>query len=209
MSLPNPVPRLAVLFVTLVLACPAIQVQATTIVQRDIREVAEGAALVVEGTVTAVESAPAMQGRAIATTVTVAIDEVLKGNWSEEAIALQYLGGSHNGRRMDVGEMQIPAVGEHGIYFVRDPHQRFVHPLKGWEQGHFIVVTDVPGGEETVRAGNGKAVVELPGDAAPRAQGQAVGNRVAAGLRTADSPDERALSAAAFRDWVRNRRTGR
>ena len=53
MSLPNPVPRLAVLFVTLVLACPAIQVQATTIVQRDIREVAEGAALVVGADVVA------------------------------------------------------------------------------------------------------------------------------------------------------------
>ena len=64
MSPPNPLPLLSALCVTLVLACPAIQVQATTIVRRDIREVADGAALVVEGTVTAVESAQAMQGRA-------------------------------------------------------------------------------------------------------------------------------------------------
>ena len=205
MSLPNPVPPLAALFVTLMLAGQASCVHATTIVQRDIREVAEGAELVVEGTVTTVESAPVLQGRAIATAVTIAIDEVLKGSWSEDTIALQYLGGSHNGRSMDVGEMEIPAVGEHGIYFIRDPHQRFVHPLKGWEQGHFIVATDGPDGEETVRAGNGKAVVELPGDAAPQAPGQALGKRVAAGLRTADSPDEGALPAAAFRDWIRNR----
>ena len=60
---------------------------------------------------TAVESAQAMQGRAIVTTVTLAIDEVLNGKWSDETIALQYLGGNHNSRRMDVGEMQMPAVG--------------------------------------------------------------------------------------------------
>jgi hypothetical protein len=205
MYLPNLVPRLAAFFVALVLVCPAFQVHATTIVQRDIREVADGAALVVEGSVTAVESAPAMQGRAIVTTVTIAIDEVLKGSWGADSIELQYLGGSHNGRSMDVGEMAIPSVGEHGIYFIRDPHKRFVHPLKGWEQGHFIVVTDGTGGEETVRAGNGKPVVELPGAAAPKVQRPSAGNRVAAGLRTADRPDERALSATEFRDWVRSR----
>lgn len=205
MSLLNPVPPLAALFVTLVLAAQASCVHATTIVQRDIREVAEGATLVVEGTVTAVESAPVMQGRAIASTVTIAIEEVLKGSWSADRIDLQYLGGSHDGRSMSVGEMEIPAVGEHGIYFIRDPRRQFVHPLKGWEQGHFIVVKDGPHGEETVRAGNGKAVVGLPADAAPPAQDQVIGKRVAAGLRTADGSDEQALSAAAFRDWIRSR----
>ena len=205
MSPPDLLARLAACCLTLLLACQALQVQATTIVRRDIREVADGAALVVEGTVTAVASAPAMEGRAIATTVTIAIDEVLKGSWGEDSIELQYLGGSHNGRSMSVGAMEIPAAGEHGIYFIRDPHQRFVHPLKGWEQGHFIVAPDGPGGEETVQAGNGKPVVELPDGAAPRAQGLAPGNRVAAGLRTADNPDERALSAETFRDWIRNR----
>ena len=180
MSLLNPVPPLAALFVTLVLAAQASCVHATTIVQRDIREVAEGATLVVEGTVTAVESAPVMQGRAIASTVTIAIEEVLKGSWSADRIDLQYLGGSHDGRSMSVGEMEIPAVGEHGIYFIRDPRRQFVHPLKGWEQGHFIVVKDGPHGEETVRAGNGKAVVGLPADAAPLPRGACARRRARA-----------------------------
>ena len=197
--------RTAAWLLGLVLAVQVVPARATTIVQRDIRDVADGAALVVEGTVTAVTAAPVMQGRAIATTVTIAIEEVLKGSWSEETVALQYLGGRLDGRRMDVGAMRIPAPGEHGIYFIRDPRQRSVHPLKGWEQGHFVVVTEGDGREETVRAGDGRAVVELPADAAPRAPGQAPGNRVAAGLRTADSALERPLPAAAFRDWIRTR----
>ena len=123
-----------------------------------------------------------MQGRAIASTVTIAIEEVLKGSWSADRIDLQYLGGSHDGRSMSVGEMEIPAVGEHGIYFIRDPRRQFVHPLKGWEQGHFIVVKDGPHGEETVRAGNGKAVVGLPADAAPPAQDQVIGKRLVVAL---------------------------
>jgi len=135
----------------------------------------------------------------------IAIEEVLKGSWSAETLELQYLGGRYEGRRMDVGAMRIPAPGEHGIYFIRDPHRRSVHPLKGWEQGHFVVVTGGDGGEETVRAGDGRALVELPADAAPRTPGQAPGNRVAAGLRTAGAVLVLPSALAAFRDWIRTR----
>ncbi len=41
--------------------------------------------------------------------------------------------------------MQMPEVGEQGIYFVESLQRRQVHPLYGWAQGHFLVVADERG----------------------------------------------------------------
>jgi len=97
--------------------------------------------LVFEGRVTSVESR--LTGtRRIHTFVTCEIQEIIKGDYTEDTIILRFLGGSVGNQTLAVSDMTIPRAGEHGIYFVESLERDQVHPLYGWSQGHFIIEDD-------------------------------------------------------------------
>tara|TARA_A100000171_G_scaffold52396_1_gene70559 strand:+ start:2488 stop:3120 length:633 start_codon:yes stop_codon:yes gene_type:complete len=113
-------------------------VQATTVTEVHFAEVVAKAQLVFEGRVTDVQ-AQQTGPRMIKTLVTFEVIDVIKGNVDETTITLHYTGGRVGQRQLMIADMQIPVVGETGVYFVSSLQNNLVHPLVGWSQGHFLV----------------------------------------------------------------------
>lgn len=99
----------------------------------------------------------------IHTYVTFAIQDVIKGEYPNPTITLRFLGGTVGDVTMAVSDMEIPAVGEHGIYFVESLERLQVHPFYGWSQGHFIVEPD-GNGTDRVMTSNKQPVTEIADD---------------------------------------------
>ena len=49
-----------------------------------------------------------------------------------------------------VADMQMPEIGELGIYFVETLSEQQIHPLFGWQQGHYLIIINSQTGRETV-----------------------------------------------------------
>lgn len=105
-------------------------------------EMLEQSALVFEGHVISLKARQDAGTGIIYTDVTFEVLDVLKGDYSNNTIELSFLGGTVGGATLAAGDMQMPETGEKGIYFVESLQRRQVHPLYGWSQGHFVVVTD-------------------------------------------------------------------
>lgn len=138
-------------FLCLILACSG--AFATSVKQLDLEELLNGSELVFDGVVIDIDtnsSRPAPGSRPmIFTRVTFRINEIIKGAYKNSTIQLSFLGGSESGKSLVIEEMLLPKLGEQGIYFVERVERKQVHPLHGWSQGHFLVVTD-PGGIKRV-----------------------------------------------------------
>jgi hypothetical protein len=114
---------------------------------------------VFEGKVVSTEAKENSKKR-IHTFVTFEIQEIIKGEHSNNTITLSFLGGTVGDVTMMVGDMKFPKVGEHGIYFVESMKRPQVNPLYGWSQGHFLVETDETG-TERVLTGSRQPVTEV------------------------------------------------
>lgn len=111
-----------------------------------LNEMLQHSQLIFEGTVTDVDTRENSQKR-IHTYVTFKIRDIIKGEYHSDFITLRFLGGTVGDVTMAVSDMQLPQVGEHGIYFVESLERLQVHPFYGWSQGHFIVDRDIEGSE--------------------------------------------------------------
>ena len=49
-----------------------------------------------------------------------------------------------------ITDMRMPEIGESGIYFIETLGQQQVHPLIGWQQGHYRVIIDPQTGRKMV-----------------------------------------------------------
>jgi hypothetical protein len=130
---------------------------ATSVRQLSLEELLEGAELVFEGRVVdivthSLEAGSKGEGGRVYTTVTFEILDLVKGEYAQPTLTLSFLGGSADSRSLVVEEMRLPAAGERGIYFVESLVRRQVHPLYGWSQGHFLVVSDPDLGERVMTA---------------------------------------------------------
>jgi hypothetical protein len=137
----------AVLIVLLVM--PICFGNATSVREVSIDEMLRQSQLIFEGTVTAVEARENSQKR-IHTYVTFEIKDIIKGEYRGNSITLSFLGGTMGDVTMAVGDMRLPQLGEHGIYFVESLERLQVNPLYGWSQGHFIVERDAAGSERVM-----------------------------------------------------------
>ncbi|GGG59559.1 hypothetical protein GCM10011403_16110 [Pseudohongiella nitratireducens] len=141
-------------------------VQATTITELHFSEVVAKAQLVFEGRVTDVQ-AQQTGPRMINTLVTFKVIDVIKGQVEETTITLHYTGGRVGQRQLMIADMQIPEVGETGVYFVSSLQNNLVHPLVGWSQGHFRVDEqsqsgNVPPENRRIMTASGRPVSSLP-----------------------------------------------
>jgi hypothetical protein len=100
---------------------------------------------------------------AIFTRITFQILEVYKGPNAGNRIELDFMGGRLGTLELKVSDMRFPAVGESGVYFVESLKRRQVHPLYGWQQGHFLIDKD-SSGVERVRTVYGKPVLSVQPD---------------------------------------------
>lgn len=112
--------------------------RATTITELHFSDVVAKASLVFEGRVTGVE-ARQTSPRMIKTQVTFEVLDVIKGQFNGSELTLSFTGGRVGQRQLQIVDLQIPSIGESGIYFVEDLQKEWVNPLVGWSQGHFLI----------------------------------------------------------------------
>jgi len=123
---------LLLLFLPLVAAASSLR-------QLDVDELTAASELVFEGRVVGSKVIHQKGSRTLRTQVTFEVLEVLKGSYDQERLTLSFLGGQLGGFSLEVSDMKIPKVGEHGIYFVESLDEPMVNPLVGWHQGHYLV----------------------------------------------------------------------
>ncbi|MES3006522.1 MAG: hypothetical protein V4751_02005 [Pseudomonadota bacterium] len=117
---------------------------ASTVLQVHFSEVVNGAELIFEGRVVAVEVRQ-QPGEMIKTWVRFAIVDVLKGDFAGDEIELSFLGGRLGDQQLEVSDMVVPQVGETGFYFVETLLETQVNPLFGWDQGQYLIETEIDG----------------------------------------------------------------
>jgi hypothetical protein len=186
---------------------------ATTVLQLSFEEVVDTAELIFEGRVTDVETVQTGP-RSIHTNVTFEVISVIKGNYADTSITLQFLGGEVDGRRLVVQGMQTPAQGEIGIFFVESLQETLIHPLVGWTQGHFLLETDASGEHRVLSADHApvtgialavepqtRSNTESLNDALPLLGDDGAARGV---IVDHDLPTESAMSAEAFRGQLQS-----
>ena len=133
--------------------------QATTIMGMDVDRLANDAELIFEGEVIAVNARQQPGSGIIHTYITFTVLDVIKGNDPGPTLELRFMGGSHEGKIVQVTGMTQPRLGEQGIYFVESLSQDMVNPLLGWSQGHYII--DETSGDRRVRTVDNKPVTAI------------------------------------------------
>jgi len=112
---------------------------ASVVEQVTLPQVVQGSQLIFEGQVISKQVRYAPNGDPF-TYFTFRILDVIKGNYTAPTIELGFMGGpTSNGLILQISDMRMPEVGEHGIYFVESLARQQVHPLYGWQQGHYLV----------------------------------------------------------------------
>ena len=126
------------------------QVKASTVLKVSFDQVCSGAELIFEGRVVSSESRLSPDSGNPFTYFTFEIIDVIEGSYSNSIIELGFMGGSNGEYVMTVSDMRMPEIGERGIYFVESLSVQQVHPLCGWHQGHYLVLSDPDTDKERV-----------------------------------------------------------
>ena len=114
---------------------------ATSILEIDFHQAVNKAESIFEGEVVSTSSEVSANGN-IYTLVDFLVLDVLSGDLNVgESITLRFTGGTANGLTLNVGST-IPAIGEHGVYFIESINTQLINPLYGWSQGHYRIQTD-------------------------------------------------------------------
>ena len=111
---------------------------AAVVLQMSTQEMASHAEGAFHGVVTNTSSRWTDDKQAIVTDVTFRIIESMKGDLGRE-VTLVFTGGSVDGLTLSMSGLQIPQVGEEGIYFVESMASQQASPIVGWNQGHFRI----------------------------------------------------------------------
>ena len=128
----------------------AVHVKASTVLKVSFDQVCHGAELIFEGRVVSKESRLSPASGNPFTYFTFEIIDVVEGSYSNSTIELGFMGGPKGDYVMTVSDMRMPEIGERGIYFVENLSVQQVHPLCGWHQGHYLVLSDPAGDKERV-----------------------------------------------------------
>jgi hypothetical protein len=161
----------------------------SSVLQTSFDDLCLGADLIVQGRVIAVDARADTATPFIWTDVTVEAIEVIHGKLDAGHITLSFLGGSAGGRRLQVANMVVPQIGEQGIYFVEARARRQVHPLLGWQQGHFRVESGPDGMERVIAAGR-RVVSGISPSMLPKQRGLSTG--IAAGVQVLGAGEDAA-----------------
>ena len=109
----------------------------TTIKELSLNQLASEAELIFEGRVS--DRNVIREGRLITTIVTFEILNVIKGEKNATNLDFHFSGGELDGEVLEITGSKIPAINEHGIYFVESAERSLLNPLLGWTQGHYII----------------------------------------------------------------------
>ena len=147
----------SLVFASLVLSSVSVG-RATTVIPPTFDELVTKAEMIVEGTVTGLRSEWTGEGadRHIETYVTFKIEDSIKGGTSTE-YTLQMLGGTVDGRTMEVTDAPRFKIGDRDILFVENNGSQFI-PLVGIMHGRFHVQVDETGANERITKDSGAAL---------------------------------------------------
>ncbi len=136
------------------------QAKASVVLELSFDQVCQGSELIFEGRVISSETRPSPAGDEPFTYFTFQIIEVIKGSYENSTIEIGYMGGQLGGLTLEVSGMQMPEIGERGIYFVENLSVQQVDPLYGWQQGHYLVISDKQTGQDMVIPVEDKASIK-------------------------------------------------
>ncbi len=156
---------------------------ASSVMRMDMAEMKGGAQLVFEGRVIGIRIEHQSGARAIHTWVRFEVLDVIKGQYDQPALELSFLGGTAGKYSVKVSDMQIPKMGEHGIYFVEDINKPMVNPLYGWAQGHFLIQYDRKQQQQMITTLKGEPVFDVEAGAVS-SQIQEISQGIARGVFT-------------------------
>ncbi len=125
-------------------------VEASVVVSTSFNQVVQGAELIFEGRVLSKETRPSPINGMPFTYFTFQVNEVIKGYHEYPTIEIGFMGGQVGDLILNVSDMRMPSVSERGIYFVETLSEQQVHPLVGWQQGHYIILTNQASGLDLV-----------------------------------------------------------
>ena len=129
----------------LIFLCLPQWLHATSVLQVDMEQLLNDAAVIFEGEVIASDAKWNADNTYISTWVTFRVDDVLKGELPSATITQSFAGGTVGDTTLEVSGMVYPQLGETGIYFIENPDRPQVNPMVGWSQGHFKVKMDEQG----------------------------------------------------------------
>ncbi len=134
--------------------------RATTVIPPSFDELVNEADVIFQGRVTNVKSQWIGEGaqRTIVTYVTFRVEDAVKGI-PGQSYAIRMLGGTVDGKTMEVADAPKFAVGGQDVVFVQNNGSQFI-PLVGIMHGRFRVQHD-QAGQEVIRTNDGKPVVDL------------------------------------------------
>jgi hypothetical protein len=165
--------------------------------QVTLEQMLKNSQLVFEGTVIGISPHLNPSSSEIETDIAFRVSDVIKGSFSEPVIVLTFSGGTVGTITQRIGDMRMPHYGEHGVYFVESLARKQVHPLYGWDQGHFLVKTN-DSGVGIVTTLNSRPVLSL--QTAKKNPPTGFSSRIAIGVQIADeATDARALSIEQFK----------
>ena len=118
---------------------------ATTVIPPTFDELVSRAQIIFEGQVTGLQSQWIGEGaeHRIVTYVTFKVDDTLKGD-AGATYSIRMLGGTVDGRTMEVSDAPKFKVGDHDVLFVENNGSQFI-PLVGIQHGRFRVQKDQTG----------------------------------------------------------------
>jgi len=138
---------------------------ATTLQRQSLSDLAKKAEFIFEGQPVGrvVEALPDDQGAR--TCYTFKVIQAIAGSHPGSTLRLCFLGGMIGNKGFAVTDLNMPTMGEHGIYLVESTSEAMVNPLIGWDQGHFLVARDQAGAFRITTADR-RPVTALTADAA-------------------------------------------
>jgi len=123
---------------------------AASVLKVNLDQVAKESELIFEGRAVSKETRPSPISGKPFTYFTFDIIDLIKGSYSNPTIEIGFMGGALGNITLEVSDMRMPEIGERGIYFVENIGKQQIHPLFGWEQGHYLVITSQKTGHDMV-----------------------------------------------------------
>ena len=133
---------------------------ATTVIPPSFDDLVSRAQVIFEGEVTGLQSQWIGEGaqHRIVTFVTFKVDDTLKGD-AGATYSIRMLGGTVDGRTMEVTDAPMFKVGDRDLLFVENNGRQFI-PLVGIQHGRFQVQKD-QSGRDTVVTGAGQPLADV------------------------------------------------
>jgi hypothetical protein len=133
---------------------------ATTVIPPNFDQLVSRAQVIFEGEVTSLQSQWIGEGaqHRIVTFVTFKVDDTVKGD-PGASYSIRMLGGTVDGRTMEVTDAPKFTVGDHDLLFVENNGSQFI-PLVGIQHGRFRVQKDQTG-RDTLLTGEGRPLTDV------------------------------------------------